>query len=72
MSLAMQLFLYFLLYFLLNVFGNSIVFVLSIVDVVMENIIVASLFLKEVSVEVHMLLIRIDTDEAAPTLVLEH
>ena len=48
------------------------VFVLLIENVVVEYIIVASLFLKEVSVEVHMLLIRIDTDEVAPTLVLEH
>ena len=38
----------------------------------MEYIIVASLFLEEVPVEVHMLLIRVDTDEVTPTFVFKH
>ena len=48
------------------------VLVLLVEDVAVQDVIIASLFLKEVSVHVYMLIVWIDSFEAATPLVLQH
>ena len=48
------------------------VLVLIVEDVVVQDVIVASLFLKEVAEDVGVLFIRVDSDEATFALILKH
>ena len=48
------------------------IFVPVVENVVVEHIIIASLFLKEVTVLIHVLIARVDPDEATPPLILQH
>ena len=48
------------------------ILVLVVEDVVVQDVIVASLFLEEVSEDMSVLFIRVDSDEATFALILKH
>ena len=51
---------------------NHHVLVLLVEDVAVQDVVIASLFFKEVSVHVNMLIVWIDSYEATAPLVLHH
>ena len=51
---------------------NGHILILIVEDVVVQDVIVASLFFKKVSIDMSVLFIRVDSDKASPALIFKH